>query len=89
MGRDRGHGDVDRCGHCGASTSAPVTALVRGSVVTYCSAGCREDHLAALALACTTCRAPGCDLDAAADLPYCDAHLDAAAAGPVRGRRAA
>ncbi len=88
MARHPVRGTSERCAHCG-STGAPVTALLRGSVVTYCSIGCQEDHLAALALATPTCRTPGCDLDAAADVPYCDAHLDVAVPPPLRGGRAA
>jgi len=91
MGRQPGRGSGERCAHCGAATAPapPVTAVLRGTIVSYCSTGCREDHLAALALAGSTCRAPGCDLDAAADVPYCDAHLDVATPGPVRDGRAA
>jgi hypothetical protein len=66
----------ETCGHCGASIARPVTGAVRATIVVYCSQACRDDHLAALTLAGLTCRAPGCDLDAAADVPYCDEHLD-------------
>jgi hypothetical protein len=80
----------ETCAHCGAAATPPVTAAVRSTIVVYCSPACRDDHLAALALAASTCRAPGCDLDAAADMPYCDEHLDPAAAPPrPGGRRAA
>lgn len=81
---------LETCAHCGAPTTTPVTGAVRASIVVYCSPVCRDDHLAALALAGPTCRAPGCDLDAAADVPYCDEHLDPVTE-PRRpgGRRAA
>jgi hypothetical protein len=81
--------ELDTCAHCGAGTTRPVTGAVRASIVVYCSAGCRDDHLAALALAGSTCIAPGCDLDAAADVPFCDEHLDPAAPSPRRRTRAA
>jgi len=81
---------AEPCAHCGrpvpgASTSASA-ALTQGVVghlhttlVVYCSTACRDLHLVALALASPTCAAPGCDLDPAADLPFCDGHLDPAA----------
>jgi hypothetical protein len=81
---------LETCAHCGAAAPVPVTGVVRSTIVVHCSPGCRDDHLAALALAASTCRAPGCDLDAAADVPYCDEHLDPAVT-PMRpgGRRRA
>jgi hypothetical protein len=80
----------EACAHCGAPTPNPVTGAVRATIVVHCSPGCRDDHLAALALAGPTCRAPGCDLDAAADVPFCDEHLDPTSVPPrVGGRRAA
>ncbi len=85
------NGAPERCAHCGDRTVRPVTGIVRAGIVVYCSAGCRDDHLAALALASATCATPGCDLDAAADVPFCDEHLDPAlpAPAPDRGRHAA
>jgi len=80
---------LETCAHCGARTARPVTGAVRASILVYCSPGCRDDHLAALALAGSTCGAAGCDLDAAADVPFCDEHLDPAAPSPRRRRRAA
>jgi len=81
---------LETCAHCGTAATSPVTGAVRSTIVVYCSRGCRDDHVAALALAASTCRAPGCDLDAAADVPYCDEHLDPASApSRPRGSRAA
>ncbi len=87
--RPAGTGAAEPCAHCGERSRHPVLGLLRGTVVVYCSAGCRDDHLVALALASSTCAAPGCDVDAAADVPYCDEHLDPAARPPTRGARAA
>ncbi|MFI5101234.1 MAG: hypothetical protein ACHQE5_12100 [Actinomycetes bacterium] len=86
-GRAAGSGAVESCAHCGARVGRPVVGLLRTSVVVYCSAGCRDDHLAALALVSSTCAAPGCDLDVAADVPFCDEHLDPAVRPPTRGSR--
>ena len=62
---------------------------LRTTVVVYCSATCRDDHLVALALDSPTCAAPGCDLDPAADVPFCDAHLDPVLGGTApAGERA-
>lgn len=82
---------LEACAHCGEACVHPVAGAVRTTIVVYCSAACRDDHVAALALAGSTCRAPGCDLDVAADVPYCDEHLDPAASTPAGpgGRRAA
>jgi hypothetical protein len=71
----------ETCAHCGAPAAEPVSGLVRAAVLVYCSPACRDDHLAAVALASDTCAAPGCDLDPAADVPFCDEHLDPAASG--------
>ena len=83
---------TETCAHCGATAAEPVAGLLRTSVLVYCSAGCRDDHLAAVALASTRCAAPGCDLDVAGDVPFCDEHLDpwsVPGGGPRAGSRAA
>lgn len=77
----------EACVQCGAPAARAVPGVVRTTVVVYCSAGCRDEHVAALALASRLCAAPGCDLDAAADVPYCDEHLDPAVPAPGRGGR--
>ncbi len=87
--RPAGSGAAESCAHCGDRARHPVRGPVRGTIVVYCSAGCRDDHLAALALASPTCAAAGCDVDAAADVPFCDEHLDPAVRPPTRGARAA
>jgi hypothetical protein len=72
-------GAAESCAHCGYRAGRPVVGIVRTGVLVYCSAGCRDDHLAVMALASSTCAAAGCDTDAAADVPFCDEHLDPAA----------
>ncbi len=81
------------CTHCGEPAPAAVTGVVRSAELLYCSAGCRDDHLALVALDGRTCEAAGCDRDRAADVPFCDEHLDPAAPAapsePLAGTRAA
>lgn len=77
----------ETCAQCGAPAADPVAGVLNTAVLLYCSPACREDHLTALALGSTTCAAPGCDLDPAADVPFCDGHLDPAASGPDHGSR--
>jgi hypothetical protein len=77
-----GSGAAESCAHCGhwaGGEQRPVVGIVRTGVLVYCSAGCRDDHLAVMTLASSTCAAAGCDMDAAADVPFCDEHLDPAA----------
>jgi len=76
------------CAHCGVQAVEPVAGLLRTSMLVYCCAGCRDEHLAALALVSATCSAPGCDLDAAADVPFCDEHLDPSVLSGGPGHRA-
>ena len=63
------------CAHCGGGDfGEPVTAVARGVVLAYCSAGCRDDHAVALELVPTSCEVQGCDRDAVGDLPRCAEH---------------
>jgi hypothetical protein len=88
-------GAAEPCAHCGhavpAESSTAVSGRLRETVVVYCSEACRQAHLVAVALASPTCAVTGCDLDPAADVPFCDGHLDPAlerGSGP-RGRSSA
>jgi hypothetical protein len=77
---------TDICAHCGAPATDPFPGLLRTAVLVYCSAACCDDHVVAVALDSATCAVTGCDLGPAADVPFCDQHLDpAVGAGEDRG----
>jgi hypothetical protein len=67
------------CAGCGRVGSAgpSLSATLRSVSFDYCSEPCREAHAELVAATAFLCSAPGCDLDAVADSPWCDAHLEA------------